>query len=592
MISFSAPWALAGLGAVLVPLILHLVARREPPVVAFPAVRYLEDTARRHHRRFRLQHWLLLLVRMALLAALVLAAAGPSRAGAGPGGHAPAALVLVLDNSASSGLIQDGVAVLEELRQAARRILARAGPDDELWLVTAQGPPRRGDPRTLAALVDSLASVPHRLDLGGAVGDAAEVLAGAGRPGEVIVLTDLQVSSLSPAPGHGVLVGRPVAVPPSNLGVAAIETGPQPWMGAGRVTVELAGDSTRTSPVALVAGTRTVRQFLLGGGAIGTAALSGLPPGWHPVEASLDPDELRSDDRGVAAIRVAPPAGVAWPPGNSYLATAMEVLEENGRIVRGGEVVVDRLGPGASVVLPPADPADLGAANRALAARGVPWRFGDLIAALERSDSATSLGAQEIRRRYRLVPAGTPEAGTVLTVGGEPWLVRAGDVVLVGSRLDPVWTGLPLTAEFMPFVDLLVNRLARGESARIRAVPGGAVMLPDAATAVADQHGAAAVEGGSAWLAGDPGLAWILRGADTVGVIEVNLDPRESRLDRASDSQLGAIWPGVRVASPAEAAALAFTVTARADLRAPLLWLALALGLAELALAGAGRRRS
>ena len=84
MIGFTAPWVLLGLLAAGIPVLLHLFARREPPTVMFPATRYLAETARAHHRRLTLQHWLLLLIRTLLIAALVLAAAGPSL----PGGAA------------------------------------------------------------------------------------------------------------------------------------------------------------------------------------------------------------------------------------------------------------------------------------------------------------------------------------------------------------------------------------------------------------------------------------------------------------------------------------------------------------------------
>ena len=78
MIGFLHPWALVGLVAAAIPILLHLLARREPPTVVFPAVRYLITTTREHQRRLKLQHLLLLLFRTLLIIALVLAAAGPT----------------------------------------------------------------------------------------------------------------------------------------------------------------------------------------------------------------------------------------------------------------------------------------------------------------------------------------------------------------------------------------------------------------------------------------------------------------------------------------------------------------------------------
>src|SRR5256885_7485494 len=105
MIGFLHPWALAGLAAAAIPLLLHLLAGREPPTVVFPAVRYLVTTTREHQRRLKLQNWLLLLVRTLLIATIVMAAAGPTVPLSGVPGHAPSALVLIVDNSPSSGAV-------------------------------------------------------------------------------------------------------------------------------------------------------------------------------------------------------------------------------------------------------------------------------------------------------------------------------------------------------------------------------------------------------------------------------------------------------------------------------------------------------
>ena len=71
MISFLHPWLLAGLAAAAIPILLHLLARREPPTIVFPAVRYLVTTTREHQRRLKLQNWLLLCLRTLLLVLLV-----------------------------------------------------------------------------------------------------------------------------------------------------------------------------------------------------------------------------------------------------------------------------------------------------------------------------------------------------------------------------------------------------------------------------------------------------------------------------------------------------------------------------------------
>jgi len=151
MIEFLHPWALAGLAGAAIPILLHLLARREPPTVEFPAVRYLIATTQEHLRHLKLQNLLLLTVRTLLIIALVLAAAGPTVARSGLPNHAPSALVLIVDNSPSSGLVVAGTSRLGRLQASARGVLSRATANDALWLVTADGVPRRGDRQALLA---------------------------------------------------------------------------------------------------------------------------------------------------------------------------------------------------------------------------------------------------------------------------------------------------------------------------------------------------------------------------------------------------------------------------------------------------------
>src|SRR5918997_135179 len=145
MIGFLHPWVLAGLAAAAIPILLHLLARREPPTVVFPAVRYLVSTTREHQRRLKLQNWLLLFLRTLLVVLLVMAAAGPTASLRGVAVHAPSALVLIVDNSPSSGSMAGGSPQLAQLVAAARGVVARATPDEALWHIAADGVPPRGD---------------------------------------------------------------------------------------------------------------------------------------------------------------------------------------------------------------------------------------------------------------------------------------------------------------------------------------------------------------------------------------------------------------------------------------------------------------
>src|SRR5262249_60105742 len=137
-------------------------------------------------------------------------------------------------------------------------------------------------------------------------------------------------------------------------------------------------------------------------------------------------------------------------------------VEASRRSARGTEVTLGRLARGASIVRPPEDPAALGALNRALAARGVAWRYGAPRIEPAITDSGPLVGRVRVLRRYGLETGQSGRTGVLATVGGSPWLVRSADVVLLASRLDPAWADLPVSAGFMPFMGALVNGQGRG----------------------------------------------------------------------------------------------------------------------------------
>jgi hypothetical protein len=282
---------------------------------------------------------------------------------------------------------------------------------------------------------------------------------------------------------------------------------------------------------------------------------------------------------------------VSWDSTSRFVAAASEVLASNGRILPGQEITLGRLARGASVVPPPDDPAELGALNRALAARGLGWSFGAMSTVSAFSDSGAVVGRQRVSRRYVLQSTGSGRTGVLATVNGAPWIVRDGNVILLGSRLDPIWSDLPVSAGFMPFMDVLLNRLARGEAALGEGAPGDPVPLPDLVTSVRRGKDEWRVEGGGLFQPPDAGVFYLLAGRDTVGAISVNPDPRESRLERATDAQVRRLWRGARVVPLEDAADIAFSSASRGDLRGPLLWFALFTGMAEVGLASAWRRR-
>ena len=573
--TFLHPLALVGLAAAAIPALLHLLERRVPPEVEFPPLRYLSEAERQNARRLKLRHRLLLILRTALIVLIVLAAARPLFPTPASGGspHEPTALAVILDNSPSSGLVVDGRPALERLKAMARGSLARATASDRLWLVLADGVARAGTPEALLATVDSAAVSARRLDLTAAVRAATQLVGAEPLPArEVHVVSDLQRTALGPGRaglprGVRVLALAPPSQAPANRGVGAARV----TDGAAAVSIvgtPGTGAAGGTAPVTLRIRGREVGRALAVPGSTVSITLPPLGPGWWVGDAVLDADELRADDTRLLVWRVAAPARVAalsTAGGGRFVAAALAVLEEGHRVQGGGTDVAigDRPEAGAlvSVVLPPAEPALIGQANRALAARGGRWRFASAGTPGPIAGSALpAIAGLQVTRRYR-IEAGTGDArrgtgddATVLaTVNGQPWLVRDGNVLLLGSRLDTAWTALPAAPAFVPFVDALVNRLARGEAL------------------ISEVEGVRRVE-------------FRTSGADTIGAIVYGLDPQESDLTPAPPALVHDVL-GAEVLDGAAFAAARFAGAGRRDGSGLLLMLALVCALVELGVA-------
>ena len=209
--------------------------------------------------------------------------------------------------------------------------------------------------------------------------------------------------------------------------------------------------------------TRPPRQALGRAGSSVTLALPGVPSGWWTLSAELAPDELRADDQRIGVVRVAPVARVAWDSASRLRGGGVRGARRQSADRPRGRGDVRPAGAGQLGGAAARRPGRAGRAQprarrarRGLELRRPRARAGD-------HRQRRGRGRVRVARRYLLQSSGSGRTGVLATVAGEPWIVRSGDVVLLGSRLEPEWTELPLSAGFMPFMDLLLNRLARGE---------------------------------------------------------------------------------------------------------------------------------
>src|SRR5208283_178704 len=153
---FLSPLFLALGSAAAVPLLIHLMRRRTGVRIDFPAARYLMRAEQEHSRRLKLRNLLLMVLRVLTVLSIALAAAKPVSGSLGRwfgSGHAPTAVAIVLDNSLSTSVVVGGRPVLDGLKGVALRAVAGLGPNDRLWLVTANGRTQGGSPAAVAAAI-------------------------------------------------------------------------------------------------------------------------------------------------------------------------------------------------------------------------------------------------------------------------------------------------------------------------------------------------------------------------------------------------------------------------------------------------------
>jgi Aerotolerance regulator N-terminal/von Willebrand factor type A domain/CARDB len=123
--SFLNPIMLAGLAAVSVPIIIHLLNRRKFHKVVWAAMRFLQNAVEQNQRRMRIEDMILLALRCLLLALLALALARPAILSntSDVFGQSKVTGVIILDNSQSMGM-NDGTSTrFEKAKQAAESAL-------------------------------------------------------------------------------------------------------------------------------------------------------------------------------------------------------------------------------------------------------------------------------------------------------------------------------------------------------------------------------------------------------------------------------------------------------------------------------------
>lgn len=204
------------MGAALVPLAVHLVARTRPRERSFSSVSLLQELIRLQAHRTRPKDWLLLLLRTLACACIAAAFLLPYWGG-GTEGEGGRALVMVLDNTASMGAADGQQVRMNQALEVAHASVKALGSGDRANLVTLAGypqflfdKPESAHPLLLRELARTQSEPASAAGVAEALENAARQIntLPKGMRGQVLVISDFQRQAMK-APLEGFLKNHP-----------------------------------------------------------------------------------------------------------------------------------------------------------------------------------------------------------------------------------------------------------------------------------------------------------------------------------------------------------------------------------------------
>jgi hypothetical protein len=325
-VNFLAPAFLAGLAAIAVPVIIHLIHRERRVVVEFPSLMFLQRIPYRSVRRQKLRHLLLLMLRCAALALLVAAFARPffERHSAAVTTSGAKEVVVLLDRSASMAYGDRW----SRAQAAARKTMrALSGADRATLVLFDDDAIVASEPMATADRVSAAIGAAKLGDEGTkyapALKLASQIISASTLPQrEVVVVSDFQKNAW--ANHNEIVFPRGTSITPIDVGgtAAADVAVTQPLTDRDsngvRDHVSVAtrlintGNAARPVSARLSVGGRTVQTQHVNVPASGAlqVAFTSIPVPNAPTKASISitPDSLPLDD--VSNFTIAPDASV------------------------------------------------------------------------------------------------------------------------------------------------------------------------------------------------------------------------------------------------------------------------------------------
>ena len=278
---------LSGIALIAVPVVLHLIMRRQPRLLEFPALRFLQVKAQSNRRQLRLRHLLLLLLRCAVIALLALALARPSLRGDSDSGQSgPVATALVFDTSPRMEYMQQNITRLQAAQEMALWLSPQLPPESELAVVSSLNPTAAFAVSRSAARqqIERLRTSPIVQPLPELIDQTLQLIVESNLPRkEIYVFTDLSQGAWT-ADTTEYLAAR--LDEHQNVVICLIDVGVESARNVGLGDLELSGQIINTGQVLRLT----------------APLLATMPEGERDVELWLDNDGSAAEKRGQQTI--------------------------------------------------------------------------------------------------------------------------------------------------------------------------------------------------------------------------------------------------------------------------------------------------
>ena len=220
-LNFSSPLFLFGLLGISIPILIHLLTRRQQKQIRFSAVYLLAQSQKRSIRKSRPNRLLLLLARCLAIALFSMALANPLfsfRQSEAFLSASPSSIVFILDDSYSMGIRAKDKTLFESALEYISKGLKKSADNSEFSLILASSPARveqdwTSDKSTMTSKLEEQVVSYRTTHIGDAVDKAIKLLESAKQKNkQILLLTDLDKNGWQEETFFGVSAPYPIQV--------------------------------------------------------------------------------------------------------------------------------------------------------------------------------------------------------------------------------------------------------------------------------------------------------------------------------------------------------------------------------------------